>query len=169
MNCSAARDLIFKRIDGELSPAEKAGLDSHIAACSSCARNLKLFSIPRRIGQAIPVFEPPPHFYARLRSRIEAEDQSISIWQVIMMLSRHLVPALAAVTLALVSVFAYFQITEPQADFYQAYDSIFMSGDRPQIMVIADQGDITDESVLRSIAEEESARRAPSGAEAAHK
>ena len=169
MNCSTARTWIFRHIDGETSPAEKAGLDAHLATCAACARDLKLLSIPGRIGQAIPVFEPPPYFYARLRAKIEAEDQSISIWQLILMLSRHMVPALAAVTLALVSVFAYFQITEPQADLYQAYDNIFMSGDRPQRMVIADQGDITDESVLRSIAEIESARRAPAGTEAAHK
>ncbi len=163
MDCSKARTLIFKRIDGEISPSERAGLESHIAGCLSCARDLKLFSIPRRIGQAIPILEPPPYFYTRLRARIESEDQGISIWQFILMLSRHLVPALAAVTLALVSVFAYFQITEPQTDLYQAYDSIFMSGDRPQRMVIADQGDITDESVLRAIAEVESTRRLPSG------
>ncbi len=165
MECSKARTWIFRRIDGELSPGEAADLDSHLAGCSSCARDAKLFSIPRRLGRAIPVLEPPPYFYARLRSRLESEDQTISVWQFIMMLSRHLVPALAAVTLALISVFAYFQITEPQTDLYQAYDSIFMSNDRTQRMVIADQGDITDESVLRAIAEVESARRLPAGTE----
>ncbi len=169
MDCSTARNLIIKRIDGELPPAESGRLDSHIAGCSSCARDYKLFSIPRRIGRAIPVLEPPPYFYTRLRARIESEDQSISIWQFILMLSRHMVPALAAVTLALVSVFAYFQITEPKTDLYQVYDSIFMSGDRPQRMVIADQGEITDESVLRAIAELESARRLPAGSESGKK
>ncbi len=169
MDCSTARDFIIKRIDGELSPAQSGRLDSHIAGCSSCARDYRLFSIPRRIGRAIPVLEPPPYFYTRLRARIESEDQSISIWQFIMLLSRHMVPALAAVTLALISVFAYFQITEPKTDLYQVYDSIFMSGDRPQRMVIADQGEITDESVLRAIAELESARRLPAGSESGKK
>jgi len=169
MDCSTARTLIFKRIDGELSSEEGGRLDSHVAGCSACARDFKLFSIPRRIGRAIPVLEPPPYFYTRLRARIESEDQSISIWQFILLLSRHMVPALAAVTLALVSVFAYFQITEPKTDLYQVYDSIFMTGDRPQRMVIADQGDITDESVLRAIAELDSARRIPAASESGQK
>lgn len=169
MDCATARTWIFKRIDGELSPEEWARLDLHLAGCSSCARDYRLFSIPRRIGRAIPVLEPPPYFYTRLRARIESEDQGISVWQFILMLSRHLVPALAAVTLALISVFAYFQITEPRTDLYQVYDSIFMTSDRPQRMVIADQGDITDESVLRAIAEVESARRLPAGSEGGRK
>ncbi len=169
MDCSTARTWILRKIDGELSPDESAGLESHVATCSSCARDSRLFSIPRRIGQAIPVLEPPPYFYTRLRARIESEDQGISIWQFIMLLSRHLVPALAAVTLALISIFTYFQITEPKTDLYQAYDSIFMTGDRPQRMVIADQGDITDESVLRAMAEVDSARRVPSGSEGGKK
>ena len=169
MDCSTARTLVIKRIDGELSSAENSRLDSHLAGCPSCARDYRLFSIPRRIGRAIPVLEPPPHFYTRLRARIESEDQSISIWQFILLLSRHMVPALAAVTLALISVFAYFQISEPKTDLYQVYDSIFMTGDRPQRMVIADQGDITDESVLRAIAELESARHLQNGSESGHK
>ncbi len=169
MDCSTARTFVLKRIDGELSSAENSQLVSHMAGCPSCARDYKLFSIPRRIGRAIPVLEPPPYFYTRLRARIESEDQSISIWQFILLLSRHMVPALAAVTLALISVFAYFQISEPKTDLYQVYDSIFMTGDRPQRMVIADQGDITDESVLRAIAELESARHLQTGSESGHK
>ncbi len=170
MDCSTARTWILKRIDGELSPEESTRLDSHLAGCPQCARDHKLFSIPRRIGRAIPVLEPSPYFYTHLRARIESEEQGISVWQFIMMLSRHMVPALAAVTLALISVFAYFQFTEPKtSDLYQVYDSIFMTGDRPQRMVIADQGDITDESVLRAIAELESARRLPAGSESGKK
>jgi anti-sigma factor RsiW len=170
MDCSNARTWIFRRMDGNLPAEESAGLDAHIAVCASCARDLKLLLIPRRIAQALPVFKPSPFFYTRLRARIaESENQSVTIWQIILMLSRHMVPALAAITLALLSVFAYFQFTEPQADVYQAYDRIFMSGDRPQRMVIADQGEITDESVLRAIAEEETTRRQPTGAETVQK
>jgi hypothetical protein len=61
---------------------------------------------------------------------------------------------MAALTLALLSIFAYFQFRGPNVDFYQAYDNIFMPTDRPQRMVIADQGDITDESVYQAITEQ---------------
>jgi anti-sigma factor RsiW len=170
MDCTNARTWIFKRIDGDLPAEESARLDAHLEGCASCARELKLLMIPRRIARALPVFKPSPFFYTRLRARIaESESQSITIWQIILTLSRHLVPALAAITLALLSVFAYFQFSEPQADVYQAYDRIFMSGDRPQRMVIADQGDITDESVLQAIAEEETTHRQPAGAESVRK
>jgi hypothetical protein len=170
MDCSNARSWIFRRLDGDLSAEESARLDAHIAVCSDCARDLKLLLIPRRIAQALPGLKPTPFFYTRLRARIaESENQSITIWQIILMLSRHMVPALAAITLALLSVFAYFQFSEPQPDVYQAYDRIFMSGDRPQRMVIADQGDITDESVLQAIAEEDTTHRQPTGAEAVRK
>lgn len=169
MDCSTARNWIFRHIDGELGPSETVLLESHAATCAACARDMKLVSIPRRIGQALPALEPSPYFYTRLRARIGSLDQGVTMWQFIMTLSRHMIPALAAVTLALVSVFAYFQFHEPNADLYQAYDNIFMSGDRPQRMVIADQGDITDESVLRSIAEVENAHRTPAGSETAPK
>ena len=170
MDCSNARNWIFRRLDGELRAEDTARLDAHLAVCPDCARDLKLLQIPRRIGQALPVLKPSPFFYTRLRARIaESESQPITIWQIILMLSRHMVPALAAITLALLSVFAYFQFSEPQADVYQAYDRIFTSGDRPQRMVIADQGDITDESVLQAIAEEETTHRQPAGAEAVKK
>jgi hypothetical protein len=160
MECSTARSWLFRSLDDELSAAEEEGLSLHLAGCPACAREKKLLGIPRRIGRALPILQPSPYFYARLKARLEKEDQSITIWQIILGLSRHLVPALAAVTLALLSVFVYFQIQGPEVDVSQAYDQIFF-GDRPERMVIADQGEITDESVLRAIAEEEATRHPP--------
>ena len=82
-------------------------------------------------------------------------EESITIWQILIALSRQLVPALAVITLALLSIFSYQQLRSSTADVYQAYDRIFIPGDQPRLAVIADQGEITDESVLRAIAEEE--------------
>jgi hypothetical protein len=89
-------------------------------------------------------------------SRVREESQGVSIWQIILLLSRHLVPALAMITLAFVSIFAYTQLRGPQVDLYQAYESVFMPADRPQQMVIADPAGITDESILRALTEDES-------------
>ncbi len=156
MDCAAARIWLFRKIDDELSTADSALLDSHLAQCSSCMREFRILSIPRRIGRAIPAFEPSPYFYRKLKARIESEAQGITIWQILLGLSRQVVPALAAITLALLSIFAYFQVQRPNADIYQAYDSFFISADRPLRLV---QDEITNESVLRAIAEQETSRR----------
>jgi len=159
MQCQTVRTWLCRSIDGELTASESNNLHLHLQECPSCARELRLLSIPRRIGRAIPVLQPSPHFYSKLRARLESESQSLTIWQIILVLSRHFVPALAAITLALLLGFAYFQIQGPGVDVIQAYDRIFLPGDRPQRMIIADQAEITDESVLEAIAEEESAHR----------
>ncbi len=151
MDCGIARTWLFRLMDEELSPAEREQLNSHLESCPSCTREWKLLTLPRRIGRAIPALEPPPFFYARLRARLERESQAVTIWQLVLGLSRQIVPALATVTLVIVSLFAYFEFRGPSPDLYQAYDSIFMSGDRPTRMVIADE--VTDESVLHALAE----------------
>jgi hypothetical protein len=67
-------------------------------------------------------------------------------------LSRQIVPALATVTLLVVSVFAYLEFRGPGPDLYQAYDSIFLSPGRTSRMVIAEE--ITEESILHALAEQ---------------
>jgi hypothetical protein len=156
MECTVARNWLFRKLDEELSHSENEQLDRHLATCDSCARQLKLLMIPRRLSRAIPVLEISPYFYQKLKARINGEAQSITMWQIIMGLSRQILPVMAAITLALLSVFAYFQFRSPNVDFYQAYDSIFMPTDRPQRMVIADHEDITDESVYLAITEQTS-------------
>jgi hypothetical protein len=151
MECNLITSRLFRLLDDELPPEESAEVHRHLGLCPSCAREWKILSLPRRIGRTIPMLEPSPFFYARLRVRLEMESQGITIWQIVLGLSRQIVPALATVTLVIVSLFAYFEFRGPRADLYQAYDSIFLSGDRPNRMVIADE--ITDESVLHALAE----------------
>jgi len=153
MDCTAARDRLFRKLDNELSPSESEELDSHLSECASCAWDMKLLTIPARIAQALPALEPSPYFYSRLKARIESEQQSVTLWQIMLGLSRQVVPALAVITLALLSIFAYYQFTEIRGEVYWAYDRIFTSGDRPTRMVIADPNEITDESVLLAISE----------------
>jgi predicted anti-sigma-YlaC factor YlaD len=164
MDCAEARIWFFRKIDNELSAEDNGLLDSHLAGCPACMREFRILEIPRRIGQAIPAFEPSPYFYRRLRARIESDSQNITVWQIVLGISRQVVPALAAVTLALLSVFAYLQIRGAEVDVYQAYDRMLFSGDRALNMV---QGEVTDESVLRAIAEQEANRR--TGADTAPK
>jgi hypothetical protein len=155
MDCTVTRDLLFRRVDDELTPSERDRLDSHLAKCESCTRELKLLMLPRRIARVIPGMEPSPYFYSKLRVRIDSERQPVTIWQILLGLSHRTIPTFAVITLALLTVFGYYQFQDIRAEVYTAYDRIFTSSDRPQRMFIADQNEITDESVLLAISEQE--------------
>jgi hypothetical protein len=154
INCGVARDWLFRLLDDELDSARREQLESHLCICASCTREWRILSLPRRIGRAVKALEPPPHFYARLRARLDREEQTITMWQLVSGLSRQILPVLATVTLVIVSVFAWLEFRGPGPDLYQAYDSIFLSPDRTSRMVIADE--ITEESVLHALAEKPS-------------
>jgi nitrogen regulatory protein PII-like uncharacterized protein len=151
IDCSLTRNMIFQFMDDELPPEAREKLDGHLAGCAACTREWKILMIPRRIGRSVPALEPSPFFYTRLKARLDKESQSVTIWQVMIGLSRQIVPALATVTLVIITLFAYLEYRGPGPDLYQAYDSIFLASDRSSRMVIAE--DITDESVLHALAE----------------
>ena len=154
MNCTAVRNLLSRKIDNELCEFESASLDSHLANCTSCSREYRILSLPNRIAQVIPPLEPSPFFYSRLRTKLEGEVEKAAGWQAIFGLARQVIPALAGITLALLSVFAYVQFSRNQPDFYKFYDRVFVTEDQPHRMLFSDRG-ITDESVLTAIAERE--------------
>jgi hypothetical protein len=156
MQCADARIWLFRKIDGELSDSEIRVLDTHLAQCPSCAREYGLLALPRRIAQANPELAPSPFFYQKLKMRIDVEASELAGWQVFWKLARQVVPALAGITLALLSVLAYFQFHSPEANFYRAYERILVTEEQPHQMLVSEQGDITDVSVLSAIAERES-------------
>jgi anti-sigma factor RsiW len=156
MNCAAIQSWLFRKIDGELSDSESMELDDHLAKCMSCSREYRLWTFPHRLAQASPPPTPSPFFYQRLRTRIDGEVKKNAGWQVLWGLARPIVPALAGITLALVSVLAYMQMRSPEVDLYATYDKAFISEDQSNRMLVSDQGDITYESVLRTIAEQDS-------------
>jgi hypothetical protein len=151
LECSTARSWLFRLLDDELCVRERNRLKAHLSHCSSCEREWKLLTLPRRIGRSIPALEPSPSFYARLKARLEKERQNITIWQVMLSMSCQIVSAMATVAFLIISLFAYYEFRGPRVDLFQAYDSIFLSGDLPSRMVIAEE--ITDESLLHALAE----------------
>ncbi len=165
MECSKARILLFRNLDAELAAPESRELETHLLGCDACSREKRLLAIPRKIGKALPVLQPSPFFYTRLKARLDSENQSVTIWQIMLTLSRHLLPAFAAVTLALLSVFAYYQVREPQEDTAQSYDWILQSLDRPHVMLLGGQGDVNDEVVLGTIAEDDEGTKPASASE----
>jgi hypothetical protein len=150
--CTAMQDLLLRKIDNELTESESRDLDAHMEHCPSCAREYGLLRLPGRIAQVSIRPQPSPFFYQSLRARIESDLQNIPISQLLFELARRVVPSMAAVTLALLSVFAYLHMKNPQNDLYTAYEQAFMGGNLPLRMMITEQRDITDENILNAIA-----------------
>jgi len=158
MKCTAARDLIFRKFDNELSESETAEFDAHLAECPSCTREYRLLTLPSRIAQAVPPPKPSPFFYRKLSLKLEGEARDAVGWQFIFGLARQVIPALAGITLALLSVFIYVQLSGHEPDLYKAYDRVFISDDQSPEM-LSQLGNPTDEGVLGAIAERESNHR----------
>lgn len=154
MDCKGMEKLRL-RLPEELAEAERRALESHVRDCSACAAEWRLAGLARRIGSALPVLEPSPFFATRVLAGIREESQGAAPWQAVLALSRHMIPALAAVTLLFISIFAYTELSPPAVDLYQTYESMFSPAERTQLTVIADPGGITDESIMRALAEED--------------
>lgn len=152
MKCAAIRGLIQKKIDHELSESENTFLEDHLEQCSGCVREYGLMSLPSRIAQEITPLEPSPYFYTKLKVHIENTVQSSDISQLLYGLARRVIPSMAAVTLALLSVFAYLNLRSPQDDLYAAYEKVLIGEDIPLHMIITEQRDITDATILNAIA-----------------
>jgi hypothetical protein len=66
MNCAELEILICDYVDGTLAPAEKAVVESHLAACPACAEVARdSAAAVRFIGHAADV-EPPPELITRI-------------------------------------------------------------------------------------------------------
>jgi hypothetical protein len=155
MECIISRQLLYRKLDEDLPEDERLLLDLHFSKCPACAREYRLLQLPLRLSRAMPILKPSPFFYSRLKARLAEEDRGLALGQIILGLSRQVIPALAAITLVLLSLFAYLEMHDPKSDVISAYDWIFTSGDRAQIMLIADQNELTDENILLSISEQE--------------
>jgi len=71
MDCLSA-EKIYRYLDGDLSAAEGAALEAHLAVCSECRTAVEA---RRRIGEAaacLPAFDVPADFAARVREKIES-------------------------------------------------------------------------------------------------
>jgi len=153
MECEEVQEQLFRKIDGELSESDNRAVEAHLSQCSLCSREYALLALPSRIASHIPQVTPSPYFYQKVHLRINREAQTLAGWQMLWGLARHLIPAMAGITLALLSVLAYLQWHAPQSARFGSYESIFVAQDQPRLLFTAGQGDISDVSILTAIAE----------------
>jgi hypothetical protein len=64
-------ELISASLTGELTGAERAELEAHLARCEACRDTLAAFSAERRILTGLPIADAPRDLSARVRSGIE--------------------------------------------------------------------------------------------------
>lgn len=155
MKCSAIRNLMLRKIDHELTEPEGRILDAHLKQCSNCVREYSLLNIPVTVARTLAPPEPSPFFFQTLRTRIENEVQSAVFVQQFMVLARRLIPSMAAVTIALLSIFTYLQLSNPRNDLPAAYEKAFMGENLPIPVMFTEQRNITDANILSAIANRE--------------
>jgi predicted anti-sigma-YlaC factor YlaD len=156
MECVKARKQLFRKIDDELSKIESEELDLHLSNCSSCEMEHRILSLPRNISQASTPIVPSPFFYPKLMKRIENETHVTAGWQPFSWMARTIIPALAGITLALLSLFAYFQTKGADVELYSAYESVFIDQAQQPRTLHFKQDDVTDANVLSAIVERDS-------------
>jgi predicted anti-sigma-YlaC factor YlaD len=64
-------ELISASLTGELTDADRAELEAHLARCEACRDTLAAFTAERRILSGLPVADAPRDLSARVRSGIE--------------------------------------------------------------------------------------------------
>lgn len=65
--------LLMRRLDGELSPGERARVDAHLAACEVCARELRIYTALFRGVARLPKAVPSANLAARITSAALAD------------------------------------------------------------------------------------------------
>ena len=67
------RELLARRLDADLSPAETADLDAHLAACPACRAVAAEYAEQRQLFRALAPDEPPRDLWARTSTALDHE------------------------------------------------------------------------------------------------
>jgi anti-sigma factor RsiW len=98
MTC--APDQLDAFLDGELSPAERAGIEAHLQSCAACsAEALARLRLKHSVRAAAQAYQPSREFRARIAAQISKPKRPLRLWS-----SPALLSAIAAVLLVAVSV-----------------------------------------------------------------
>jgi len=101
--CYLVTPILSARMDGETDAAERALMDRHLAACTSCRHALSLLQRTERAVISLPAAEPSPRLWKRIEGLIPTPKRSIFEW-----LTRPLLrPAFGAAGLAAAAVLVF--------------------------------------------------------------
>lgn len=73
MSCEQHESVIGDLVDGTLDGAPRHQLESHLAACASCAQLVEDLLIVRRAARGLPSMDLPPDVWAQVSAAIEAD------------------------------------------------------------------------------------------------
>ena len=79
MTCERIEELLSAYLEGELAAAERAEVESHLAACPECAELAGLMKRTLAASAAFPEVEPSPALYARLYAIPEEKREKRSL------------------------------------------------------------------------------------------
>ena len=92
MKCRVVKRKLSAYIDDELTSTQEERIEEHLRDCPSCTHALQMLRDTWDVLDILPHPKPAPHFYARLKSRLLAEEKTKPRgW-----IENVLVPALAA-------------------------------------------------------------------------
>ncbi|MDP9467269.1 MAG: zf-HC2 domain-containing protein, partial [Chloroflexota bacterium] len=80
-NAAHVDELISASLTGDLTAAERAELDAHLARCERCRATLAAFKSERRILSGLPTVNPPHDLSARVRTGIESGRLGAPWWR----------------------------------------------------------------------------------------
>ncbi len=82
MQCNEVKTRLADYSVGLLNEAERQGIETHLAECPSCARELRALERVDRVLNALSVEEPPAHLWENIRAQIEtAPRRQVPFWK----------------------------------------------------------------------------------------
>jgi hypothetical protein len=73
-DCQDMRAQLSAYVDGELTPAERAEVDAHLASCPNCEQEVAELKTLAAGLAALPQLRPAPRFLAEVRRKIACDD-----------------------------------------------------------------------------------------------
>ncbi len=81
MKHSRAHDLLSAYLEHDLGDAERAKMDAHLRACTTCVGDLEDLRGAVDLLRRLPDPEPPPFLAARVMARIAAGEARSPVWR----------------------------------------------------------------------------------------
>jgi len=108
VNHSRAQDLLSAYLEHDLGEAERAQMEAHLAACTTCGSDLEDLRGAVDLLRRLPDPEPPPFLATRVMARIAAGEARSPAWRRwIEQLATPLVAAPLAAAAAALAVFSF--------------------------------------------------------------